>query len=60
MSAFPGSPRVLKGGLVLLDPDTFNVLPNGVIVLQYNPDTFRARSRSRARKKVAIAQRPCV
>jgi hypothetical protein len=40
MSAFPGSPRVLKGGLVLLDPDTFNVLPNGVIVLQYNPDTF--------------------
>jgi hypothetical protein len=40
MSAFPGSPRVLKGGLVLLDPDTFNVLPNGVIVLQYNPDTL--------------------
>src|SRR6516164_7497532 len=40
MSAFPGSPRILKGGLVLLDPDTFNVLPNGIIVLQYNPDTF--------------------
>jgi hypothetical protein len=40
MSAFPGSPRVLKGGLVLLDPDTFNVLPNGIIVLQYNPDTL--------------------
>jgi hypothetical protein len=40
MSAFPGSPRVLKGGLVLLDPDTFTVLPNGVIVLQYNPDTL--------------------
>ncbi len=40
MSTFPGSPRVLKGGLVLLDPDTFAVLPNGVIVLQYNPDTF--------------------
>src|ERR1051326_6024178 len=40
MSTFPGSPRVLKGGLVLLDPDTFNVLPNGVIVLQYNPDTL--------------------
>src|SRR5215468_3370626 len=40
MSAFPGSPRVLKGGLVLLDPDTFNVLPNGVIALQYNPDTL--------------------
>lgn len=34
------SPRILKGGLVLLDPDTFNVLPNGIIILQYNPDTF--------------------
>jgi Contractile injection system tube protein len=40
MSTFPGSPRVLKGGIVLLDPDTFAVLPNGVILLQYNPDTL--------------------
>src|SRR5271170_1791885 len=40
MSAFPGSPRILKGGIVLLDPDTFAVLPNGIIVLQYNPDTL--------------------
>jgi hypothetical protein len=40
MSAFPHSPRVLKGGIVLLDPDTFAVLPGGVIVLQYNPDTL--------------------
>jgi len=40
MSAFPGSPRILKGGLVLLDPDTFAVLPNGIIVLQYNPETL--------------------
>jgi len=40
MTTFPGSPRVLKGGLVLLDPDTFTVLPNGIIVLQYNPDTL--------------------
>jgi hypothetical protein len=40
MSAFPGSPRVLKGGIVLLDPNTFNLLPNGIIVLQYNPDTL--------------------
>src|SRR5579862_2740695 len=39
MSSFPGSPRVFKGGLVLLDPNTFNVLPNGIIVMQYNPDT---------------------
>lgn len=40
MSAFPNSPRVIKGGIVLLDPDTFSVLPNGIIVLQYNPDTL--------------------
>lgn len=41
MSAFPGSPRVLKGGLVLLDPVTFTPLPgNNIIVLQYNPDTL--------------------
>jgi hypothetical protein len=40
MSAFPGSPRILKGGIVLLDPDRFTVLPNGIIVLKYNPDTL--------------------
>jgi hypothetical protein len=40
MSAFPGSPKVLRGGIVLLDPDRFTVLPNGIIVLQYNPDTL--------------------
>jgi hypothetical protein len=39
MSSFPGSPRILKGGIVLLDPDQFTVLPNGIIALQYNPDT---------------------
>jgi hypothetical protein len=33
-------PRLLKGGIVLLDPDKFTVLPNGVIALQYNPDTL--------------------
>ena len=40
MTTFPGSPRILKGGIVLLDPDSFTLLPNGVIVLQYNPDTL--------------------
>jgi hypothetical protein len=40
MSAFPGSPRVLKGGIVLLDPERFTVLPRGIIALQYNPDTL--------------------
>jgi hypothetical protein len=40
MSAFPGSPRTLRGGIVLLDPDKFTVLPDGILVLQYNPDTL--------------------
>ena len=40
MSQFPGSPKILKGGIVLLDPDRFTVLPNGIIILQYNPDTL--------------------
>ncbi len=38
MSSFPGSPRVVKGGLVLMDPDTSAVIR--IIVLQYNPDTL--------------------
>ncbi len=38
MSTFPNSPRLLKGGLVLLDADTSAV--QRVIVLQYNPDTL--------------------
>jgi hypothetical protein len=38
--SFPGSPHILKGGLVLLDPDKFTVLTNGIIALQYNPDSL--------------------
>ncbi len=38
MSAFPGSPRLLRGGLVLVDPVTGAVLR--IIALQYNPDTL--------------------
>ena len=34
--AFPNSPRVVKGGIVLVDPDTAKVLR--VIALQYNPE----------------------
>jgi hypothetical protein len=39
MSMSPQSPRILKGGLVLLDPVSFAITPGGVIVMQYNPDT---------------------
>jgi hypothetical protein len=37
MSTFPGSPRLLKGGIVLLDPETSAI--RRVIALQYNPET---------------------
>ena len=37
MSTFSGSPRVVRGGIVLVDPETGVV--QRVIVLQYNPDT---------------------
>jgi hypothetical protein len=38
MSSFPGSPRLVKGGLVVVDPDTLAV--RRVIGLQYNPDSL--------------------
>lgn len=38
MSSFPGSPRLVRGGIVLIDPDTAAVLRT--ISLQYNPDTL--------------------
>lgn len=38
MSTFPNSPKLLKGGIVLLDPESGAVLR--IIPLQYNPDTL--------------------
>ncbi|MBI2753360.1 MAG: hypothetical protein HYX46_07580 [Betaproteobacteria bacterium] len=38
MSTFPGAPKLLKGGIVVLDPTTGAVVR--VINLQYNPDTL--------------------
>jgi hypothetical protein len=38
MSTFPGSPRTIQGGIVLIDPDSAVVVR--VIVLQYNPETL--------------------
>lgn len=38
MSSFPVSPRLLKGGLVLIDPATSAVLR--IIAMQYNPDSL--------------------
>jgi len=38
MTTFPNSPRLLKGGLVVIDPETGAI--QRVIALQYNPDTL--------------------
>src|SRR5580692_493725 len=38
MSGFPNSPRLVKGGIVLMDPDTSTV--RSIIALQYNPDSL--------------------
>jgi hypothetical protein len=38
MTTFPGSPRLLKGGIVLINPGTSAV--RRIIALQYNPDTL--------------------
>ena len=37
MSTFPNSPKLVRGGLVLVDPNTGSILR--VITLQYNPDS---------------------
>ena len=38
MTTYPGAPRLLKGGIVLIDPDSGTV--QNIITLQYNPDTL--------------------
>lgn len=38
MSTFLNSPKLLKGGIVLIDPDSGAVMR--IIALQYNPDTL--------------------
>jgi hypothetical protein len=37
-SGFPNSPRLVKGGIVTMDPDTSAI--KSVIALQYNPDSL--------------------
>lgn len=38
MTNFPGSPRLIKGGIILLNPETSAV--ERIISLQYNPETL--------------------
>jgi hypothetical protein len=44
VTAFPGSPRLLKGALVSVDLDTAR---KHVILFQYNPDTMTQRLEAR-------------
>lgn len=45
MSSFPGSPRLIKGAIIGIDP--FNPLAS-IIVFQYNPDTMTRSLTARA------------
>lgn len=38
MTTHPNTPKLIKGGLVLLDPETVQI--KEIIVLQYNPETM--------------------
>jgi hypothetical protein len=38
MTTFPNSPKLIKGGIVLIEPMTSSV--RRIIALQYNPDTI--------------------
>jgi len=45
MTTFSNSPRLIKGGIVLVDPQTLapiqnGSVPGGIIALQYNPDSI--------------------
>jgi hypothetical protein len=46
MSTFPGTPRVLRAGIVLADPGTLVV--QRVITMQYNPDTLSRTLQARS------------
>jgi hypothetical protein len=45
MTSFPGSPRLIKGALIGIDP--LNPLAS-IVVFQYNPDTLTRRLEARA------------
>ena len=57
MSTFPNSPRLLKGGLVLIDMQTQQ--PMRTIVLQYNPDSLSRTLQVQAVGESATGPRRC-
>ena len=51
------TPRLLKGGLVLIDPETAKVLR--IIALQYNPDSLSRTLQVQGAVKAATALSRC-
>ena len=51
------TPRLLKGGIVLIDPETAAV--QRVIALQYNPDTLTRTLQVQGAGRAAIAPKRC-
>ncbi len=59
MTTFPNFPRLIKGGIVLLDPNTGTV--QRIISLQYNPDSLTRTLQVHGAKigKAVITRRRC-
>ena len=59
MTTFPNSPRLLKGGIVVVDAESGAI--QRVIALQYNPDTLSRtlQPKSAGARQPAIAPRRC-
>ena len=55
MATFPNSPKLIKGGIVLLNPDTSAV--QRIIALQYNSDRLAVPSRFKAWVPTVIARK---
>ena len=59
MTTFPGSPKLLKGGIVLIDPETASGAA-ALLSLQYNPDSLTPHvARCKVSEKAAIARKRC-
>lgn len=58
MSSFPGSPKLLKGGIVLIDPATAQV--QRIIALQYNPESLSRTLQVQGAGEGAIVRKRCV
>lgn len=57
MTTFPGSPKMLKGGIVLIDSETSKV--KRIIALQYNPDNLYRTLQVQSVGEGTIALRSC-